>query len=314
MFRKISILIAAVVLTNLFISEPARAQACVDPPSGMIAWWPGDGDPADIHAGLDATLVGGAGFAPGLVGLAFRLDGIGGGQDDLVSMPASALHGLADFTVETWVQTTDDNAAILSAANDVGDNEFLLYQTAAGLYYFVEQESTGPFSPGYIGDGAWHHVAFVRESDMGRLYVDGVLIDERPIPTGPTQVSDLGLLLGQEQDCLGGCFQPNQAMDGLIDELSIYSRALSDDEIFELFDAGSAGKCKPASVDDVMARIEALEAEIDALNERVMELEASSDPSCDKPGDEPGDRGHSHRWRGFGFGHDEHDRDHHRNR
>ena len=46
------------------------------PPAGQVAWWPGDGNPTDIVANNAATPHSGLTFDPGLVGQAFRFDGI----------------------------------------------------------------------------------------------------------------------------------------------------------------------------------------------------------------------------------------------
>ena len=53
--------------------------------------------------------------------------------------------------------------------------------------------------------------------------------------------------------------------DGLIDEVEIYDRALGASEIQAIFDAGSAGKCKPIpppTPEELLQRIEDLEAEV----------------------------------------------------
>jgi hypothetical protein len=49
---------------------------CVVPPSGLISWWPGEGNALDIQGSNHGTLQNGATFAPGLVGQAFSLDGV----------------------------------------------------------------------------------------------------------------------------------------------------------------------------------------------------------------------------------------------
>ena len=51
------------------------AQTCVDPPEGLISWWPAEGNADDILGDNDGTLVNGATFAPGMVGQAFSFDG-----------------------------------------------------------------------------------------------------------------------------------------------------------------------------------------------------------------------------------------------
>jgi len=62
------------------------ASVSIPPPPGLVGWWPGDGNADDIAGGNHGTLQGGADFAPGMVGQAFRLDGL----DDHVLIPHSA--------------------------------------------------------------------------------------------------------------------------------------------------------------------------------------------------------------------------------
>ena len=58
--------------------EPAHARAprsplsCISAPSGLVSWWPGDGNADDIADANPGTLVGSVTFAPGKVGQAFR--------------------------------------------------------------------------------------------------------------------------------------------------------------------------------------------------------------------------------------------------
>ena len=65
-----------------FASEfsPAVAQPCTPPPTGLVSWWPGDGNPNDIQDSNDGTLQNGVTFAAGKVGQAFSFDGV----DDFV--------------------------------------------------------------------------------------------------------------------------------------------------------------------------------------------------------------------------------------
>jgi hypothetical protein len=246
-----------------FIAGNAAAQDCVESPAGLVSWWPGDGNATDIVSGFDGTLVNGATFAPGFVSQAFSFDGIGGGRNDRVDLPNQALNGLSDFTVDLWLNTTDSSATFLSGANALTGNEFLLGPASGGTGTFSVwvKGILGPLHA--VNDGAWHHIAFAREGLTGRLYFDGGLIDSRSYPIGTLGISPGGLMLGQEQDCVGGCFDPNQALDGLIDELEIYNRALEASEIQAIFDAGSAGKCgkppPPPTVEELLERIEALE-------------------------------------------------------
>ena len=101
-------------------------------------------------------------------------------------------------------------------------------------------------APG-INDGDFHHIALVRHSSgLNQVYVDGVLKGTGSLPVGPLVIDQNGLWLGQEQDCVGGCFSASQAFTGVIDEVEIFNRALTAAEVRAIYDAGSAGKIKPA--------------------------------------------------------------------
>ena len=87
-----------ILLLMCVSSLPGYAQTCVQPPSGLVSWWPGDGNANDIADGNNGTLMGGATFASGKVGQAFLLDGINAFVD---AGNASNLHVSAgDFTVD----------------------------------------------------------------------------------------------------------------------------------------------------------------------------------------------------------------------
>jgi hypothetical protein len=284
MTRKTAMLTGAIFLAApLLVAGQAAAQTCMEPPSGMLGWWPGDGNGDDAHSNLNASVVDGAGFSPGLVGEAFALDGISTGLGDRVYLPASALNGVVDMTVEMWINTSDpDDGGILSGANGnpKGDNELVLFQyEPASLQLMVIVKGSNSIQvPIVINDGQWHHLAFTRAHGLGRVYVDGSMLGSMTLPagSGAFEIGPGGLMLGQEQDCLGGCYG-NQAFDGLIDEVTIYGRGLSHDEILGIVDAGAAGKCKapaPPSLDELMERMAYLESDVDMLHERVADLEA----------------------------------------
>jgi hypothetical protein len=268
-----------------FFASAATAQTCIEAPLGMHGWWPGDGDSVDLQTGLHAVAVNGAGYGPGLVGDAFDFNGFDQGQDDRVDLPPSALQGLGDVTIEMWVLSDGDEGAFFSGAgptvpNQATDNEILLLHGVGGGLAIVQQQHSGNF-PSFWTDGDWHHLAYIRSGGVGMIYVDAVMVDARAVPTRPFDIGPGGLLLGQEQDCLGGCTEAHQALDGMVDELAIYDRALAQEELAAIFEAGAAGKCKPPSRDDLLQEVGDLqmgmvdlEAELFGLDSEVVVLES----------------------------------------
>src|SRR6266550_3711684 len=74
------------------------------PPSGLIGWWPGDGDARDISGnGFHGVLINGGGYAISRVGQGF--DFIPGSviAPSHLEVPDSAALKPAQFTVEVWV-------------------------------------------------------------------------------------------------------------------------------------------------------------------------------------------------------------------
>jgi len=84
-------------------------------------------------------------------------------------------------------------------------------------------------------DGEWHHVVFVQEDGERRLYVDGELDDVEPVakPEGTFNVNDT---------TIGGILRSSAShwVTGLIDDVIIWKRALTDDEAAQVHAEGLA--------------------------------------------------------------------------
>ena len=79
-----------------------------------------------------------------------------------------------------------------------------------------------------MNDGAWHHIAIVYDGAKGYLYVDGVLDISDTYAGGVLEyTSDNRLQIGKGTDGYIG--------EGLIDEVCIYNRALTQAEITDLY-------------------------------------------------------------------------------
>ena len=91
-------------------------------------------------------------------------------------------------------------------------------------------------NPINLADGEWHHVAVTwsaRNKGLTTIYVDGM--KRAQAETGKTNPIKPGgaLVLGAEQDCYGGCFEKDQAYYGYMDEVRIWSKALTQTEILK---------------------------------------------------------------------------------
>jgi hypothetical protein len=223
----------------------AAPLSCAVPPSGMVSWWPGDGNTNDIAGNANnGTLSGDAAFGSGKVSQAFSFNGAG-----FVQVPHSALwdFGSGDFTIDLWANWNTVNASTYGAPATVfvGDDdgggmtnkwffahgggllEFHINNTAQ--YFFIAQT---PFTP---VPGTWYHLAVTKASGTYTIYVNGSAIGSDFNTYGiPTTTAPLTI---GKAESLG-------FMNGLIDEVEIFSRALSGSEIGLIYSAGSIGKCK----------------------------------------------------------------------
>src|SRR5439155_10143234 len=88
---------------------PVSGPHCVQPPSGLVGWWKGDGSASDVLGSNNGSLVGDASFAPGVVGQAFSFDG----YNDSVMIGNPAALQLQNFSIEAWIKRASNNQASL---------------------------------------------------------------------------------------------------------------------------------------------------------------------------------------------------------
>jgi len=231
------------------ISTPAPVS-CISAPSGLVSWWPGDGNANDIVGSNNGTLQNGTAFTTGKVGQAFNLDGI----NDYVDLGSG--FNLDKLTLDAW--------AFITPGTNTGERRVLSKDnTSSGTRKAFALKSSAPFISGQQGHAAfvvligaafdaieaptpltagWHHLAGVRDTMANRfeLYVDGTMVASK----------SSGLVVGAIDSTVNtviGTVSPSSVTEnfaGLIDEVEIFNRALSGDEINLIFLADSFGKCK----------------------------------------------------------------------
>ena len=228
------------VIFALAEAPPASADkgkpVDLDTDPHLAGWWKFDDASGATAAdssknGRNGALQGGLSFdkhsAPGRIGKALSLDGKG----SVEVAGYKGVTGTAPRTVAAWVKTKAAKGDIVAW----GRAEF----GKMWAFGFVRGRIGVAPKGGYlymnpaINDDAWHHVAVVMVEaklpnlhDHVRLYLDGELapihdiglLDLWPIDTG----SDLDIRIGE-------------GFGGLVDDVRIYDRALSDDEVKALF-------------------------------------------------------------------------------
>ncbi len=246
MFGKISSL-ALVGLLALWMAVPSLwAQECAPLPDGIVSWWPGEGDASDIIDDNTGTLVGGVLFADGMVGQAFSFNG----TDGRVEVPHNPNQNTgSQITIEAWVnpRSSGHGRTIVQKRSPSNVGGYVFETTHSpfapdnGLQFVIMINGTyrslqAPAN--VLAIGTWQHVAATYDGTTMKIYVNGVERASLSVSGVIDAVTD-PLVMGRN------VVNPSIAWDGLIDEVSLYDRALSAEEIQAIVDADTAGKCPP---------------------------------------------------------------------
>lgn len=142
-----------------------------------------------------------------------------------------------EITCEYWVQTSTTGDGMVSYAIDntiPGSNHFLLFGQDA---LQVILQGIPAFTGQSFNDGTFHRITITWQSSDGQLLVyDGkTVIFSSIIQQGASFINGGAFVLGQEQDSLGGGFDPSQALDGIMEELKLSNTVRSADNIATSF-------------------------------------------------------------------------------
>ena len=223
----ISLLICLVMLFSV-----SHAAALSD---ALINYWPLDGDATDSVGNNDGEVIGGPEWVNARVGKGIELDG--GSQK--IHIPDYKFI-TETTTYAAWINgwKASDWAGIVGSRTPTatelifGDNDFLHYvwnNNAAETWRW----DGGPEIP----MEEWALAAMTIEPEHATLYIysdAGGL--EKGINDIPHVEQEIGVLNIGWVDCCGG----NRYFKGIIDEVMIFDRALSEDEILQLAAQGLA--------------------------------------------------------------------------
>jgi len=139
---------------------------------------------------------------------------------------------LNELTAEFWIKTVTSGEGIISYAVGTGgpDNHFLILgQEDLDIYIVNSLENTGMA----IDDNVFHHFVITWRSSDGAfiVYIDGVLDYTATHRQGFSFTDNGSLVLGQDQDNVGGGFSNAQALNGILDEIRLSDNFRSADYV-----------------------------------------------------------------------------------
>jgi hypothetical protein len=159
------------------------------------------------------------------------------GAEQLVDLGnPDGLNLSGNITVSAWIRplALDGQRNIVAHGFRWDPKQELVLRITESTYVFnawdgVDHWVTALVPPGDIDN--WHHLAGVYESGTYRLYRDGELVAERRDAFAPRQVDAPWAIGGRSATTP----PESRYFSGLIDEVRIYARALSADEVRALF-------------------------------------------------------------------------------
>ncbi|SFJ25871.1 Glycosyl hydrolases family 2, TIM barrel domain [Amycolatopsis sacchari] len=234
---------AAVRAANLAVIKGATGQPAAGPqiPAGTpgidgIAAYPFDENAGtvaqDVVGDHDATLVGGASWTAGKSGSALATNGSGQYADT----GAALLNTEGSYSVAAWVKFNAVGDGFQTVVSQDGGSNSAFYLQYSGAdhklaFSFVGTRALAPVTP---EPNRWYHLVGVRDAASGtlKLYVDGQQAATKSVCLGDASTGHTVIGRGQ----YGG--NPVDYLNGAVDQVHVYDRALSDADVAALYGSG----------------------------------------------------------------------------
>lgn len=251
-----TIVLFVLMLTSTLISK-TQAVAQVYP-EGMVSYWKfeeGSGPIAYDFVGYnDGTLIG-ASWASGKVGGALDFSG-----SDYVEVPNSEALNPEHLTLELWTYPTSTGYYHSMAEKQLPGFAYPWAQYALNFWgntsipnfnVAINNIAYNVVADEPIPLNAWTYLAGTYDGETLKLYVNGALVKTETSPSGPIDSSPDLFYMGKPPS--------NAYYHGKLDEVAIYNRALTPEEIQQHYQNGLEGlgyeviPPPPAMPDDTMA-------------------------------------------------------------
>ncbi|MFH1230652.1 MAG: LamG domain-containing protein [Planctomycetota bacterium] len=197
---------------------------------GLVGYWgfeEGSGTVAHDASDYGNNGVASSTWATGKVGGAAQFDGV----DDYVNVPHSnSLEPVNSVTFEAWVKRNGDNGSwqgILSKSDfsPNGGYHFGIQNNQNVLMYLYVGGTWVGQEVGPVPDNEWAHIVGTYDGAMIKIYINGTLMGSWAQTGNFNYTTDnVNLTIGKRTDAVG-------KYNGSVDEVRIYNRALSAEEV-----------------------------------------------------------------------------------
>jgi len=221
---------------NKFSGETINEPLTWISTNGLVGYWKfseGNGTLARDISGNEnnGTLINGPTWVAGKYGSGLQFDGM---NDYVYILDVDILDlGTSNFTIGFWMNPLSwgdgKSRGIVSKKTNDASNGYVIYNDGSQpnkLNIRINNQNNF-FSLSDVDIGVWQHWVFVRNGSMGKWYKNGML-DKTGTVSLDSPASTESLQIGHSQTW-------NGYFNGTIDEVKIYNRSLSADEILALY-------------------------------------------------------------------------------
>ena len=226
-------LLSVVAGMSLTTTSMAQTVPSYVPTNGLVGYWGFDGNAQDYSGNGNHGTVNGATLTAdrsGNIGKAFDFDGV---NDNIVVANSSSFQTNI-WTISSWFKTgfLGYNRITSKDAQSNPYNDMSLIILNGQLY--ISSSANGqlnnpqPLCTQFVADNLWHHVVAIRANSTFQIFIDGFLC---------TNVKDnMGNLINNNPLYIGSPRPyPSQYFNGKLDDIGIWNRALTQQEITALY-------------------------------------------------------------------------------
>ncbi len=207
------------------------------PTDGLVAYYPFNGNANDESGnGNNGSVIGSVELTTdrfGNLNSAYRFPG---SPFNYISVPDNETLHCSTFTLNAWVYTDADNYGseyLICKGRDINNGSYRLCVRNVGAQNRYDG-SNDAYMDGIPEVGVWHMVTGSVEGKVARFYLDGVLMDERQLSSSFSYGNSDPMTLGMHYyvGVPSGWAYP---LLGVLDDVRIYNRVLTDKEIKALY-------------------------------------------------------------------------------
>ena len=236
--KKKSLIMTAVATLGMAAVTMAQCVPSYVPSNGLVGWWPFNGNANDESGNGNNGTVNGATLTTdkfGNIGKAYSFDGV----NDFIQVASTGFpSGNQSRTLSVWFKVSQypspNNTYTLLNYGTAGNNNSCglaidsIFSGGPRLFFFSWSQAD-VFDTIFFNKQEWHNLIGSFDGTTGKLYLDGNLLSSK-ISNWNTELNSFTIGKNNQTNSSPGYFTK-----GNIDDIGIWNRALTQQEITDLY-------------------------------------------------------------------------------